>query len=363
MSYNSCEKLIKLFWDYVSDWSWEEWEAAGAAEKEEIVTNALAELGPYSDFDIDEAYDLFWEWAEGLTKDGFEYALSEGVSKELVEQVYSRCLKEDLTAEEKVDAWHNGTRRENYKAAGEAKLKTYLEIAKSKGYDEIVDIIEGEFLRRGVATTSAKPVTSVMPEVVSEPVAVDTLKPETAASEPEADFSDALIKDVEPATTLSDKDLDALLGMAIQKFGTTVLSAYSIWKSAGGFIGSYSLTWRNNNGNIVKPDRAVDKVMDLSYDHDKLILLVDYFRGGSHNIDRYYSIDVPSSTNYIVDRNTIYKKAREAYSYYDSELSWTFYTLTKNKTNQKKVKVFLLEKVPKLTPEQAEEITIKFFER
>lgn len=87
MSYNSCERLIRLFWDYVSDWSWEEWEAAGAADKEEIVTNALAELGPGADFDIEEAYDLFYEWAEDLTKDGFEYALKEGVSKVLTEWV------------------------------------------------------------------------------------------------------------------------------------------------------------------------------------------------------------------------------------------------------------------------------------
>ena len=93
MSYNSCERLIKLFWDYVSDWSWEEWEAAGAAEKEEIVVNALADLGPNTDIDVEEAYDLFWEWVEGLTKDGFEYALSEGISKELVEQIHKKLLR------------------------------------------------------------------------------------------------------------------------------------------------------------------------------------------------------------------------------------------------------------------------------
>jgi hypothetical protein len=87
MSYSSCERLIKSFWDYLSGWSWEEWEAAGSAEKEEIVTNALADLGPGADFDIEEAYDLFYEWAEGLTKDGFEYALSESTSGVLTEWV------------------------------------------------------------------------------------------------------------------------------------------------------------------------------------------------------------------------------------------------------------------------------------
>lgn len=87
MNHSNCERLVKLFWDYLSGWSWEEWEAAGAAEKEEIVTSALADLGPGVDFDVEEAYDLFYEWAEGLTKDGFEYALAESTSGVLTEWV------------------------------------------------------------------------------------------------------------------------------------------------------------------------------------------------------------------------------------------------------------------------------------
>jgi hypothetical protein len=351
-------RLIDLFWDGLTNWDWESWQSAGAEDKETIVTDAIIELG--IDIDINEAYDLFWEWADGLDENAFGSEYSESLQEETI-------LESSLTAEEKVDAWHNGTRRENYKAAGDAKLNTYLEIAKRKGYDEIVDIIEGELAKRGVATTSSAPVSSAA-ATVSDPVA----DPPAAASDLAAPISDTIEEPVAseapaenttPAVTLSEKDLDALLGMAIQRFGTNVLSAYSVWKSAGGFIGSYSLTWRNNNGNPIKSDRAIDKVMDLAYDHNKLIALVDYFRGGSHNIDRYYSIDVPSSTTYIVDRGTIYKQAREAYSYYDSELNWNFYTLTKNKANHKKVKIFLLEKVPALTPEQAEEITTKFFER
>lgn len=271
-------------------------------------------------------------------------------------------LESSLTAEEKVDAWHAGTRKENYKAAGIPKLKTFLEIAKNKGYTEIVNIIEGELAKRGV-TTSSTTVSSAAPTTPTADTAPDLTTPVSDTSEEDLVSADTSIEDTTPVVTLSEKDLNALLGMAIQRFGTNVISAYSVWKSAGGFIGSYSLTWRNSSGNLVKSDRAIDKVMDLAYDHNKLIVLVSYFRGGSHNIDRYYSIDVPSSTSYIVDRGTIYKQAREAYSYYDSELNWNFYTLTKNKANQKKVKIFLLEKVPTLTPEQAEEITTKFFER
>jgi hypothetical protein len=282
------------------------------------------------------------------------------------EELQSTTLTEgSLTAEEKVDAWHNGTRRENYKAAGEAKLKAYLEIAKRKGYNEIVEIIESELARRGIATSTAStPAVSTAVATATTPApAVSSTAAEPEPVSDDADVSSEPVTNTAPAVTLSEKELDVLLGMAIQRFGTIAISAYSVWKSAGGFIGSYSLTWRNSSGNPVKSDRAVSKVMDLAYDHNKLITLVSYFHGGSHNIDRYYSIDVPSSTTYIVDRGTIYKQARDAYAYYDSELNWTFYTLTKNKTNQKKVKIFLLEKVPALTPEQAEEITTKFFER
>jgi hypothetical protein len=53
-----------------------------------------------------------------------------------------------MTAEEKVDAWHDGTRPVNYKAAKDDKLNKYLNIAKAKGYSEIVSIIEDELTMR-----------------------------------------------------------------------------------------------------------------------------------------------------------------------------------------------------------------------
>ena len=295
----------------------------------------------------------------------------------LQEELQNQSLTESsLTAEEKVDAWHNGTRRENYKAAGIPKLNTFLEIAKSKGYDEIVSIIEGELDRRGVNTTTSIAATPNTTNVTSDPVTTtvdpaatpDTVTTTDTAATIDAtsdgtDFSDALVQDQTPAVTLSNKELDALLGMAIQRFGTSALSAHSVWKSAGGFIGSYSLIWRNSSGNPVKPDRAIDRAMDLAYDHNKLIVLVSYFHGGYQNIDRYYSINVPSSTTYIVDRGDIYRKARESYSYYDSELDWNFYTLTKTKANFKKLKLFILEKVPSLTDAEAEKIATDFFNK
>jgi hypothetical protein len=84
------------------------------------------------------------------------------MTKSELREMIRECLREELTlvestltAEEKVDAWHNGTRRENYKAAGIPKLQTFLDIAKRKGYTEIVDTIEAEFTKRGVATTTS----------------------------------------------------------------------------------------------------------------------------------------------------------------------------------------------------------------
>ncbi len=73
-----------------------------------------------------------------------------------------------LTPEEKVDAWHAGTRRENYKACGIPKLKTFLEIAERKGYTEIVDILVGELEARGETVT-----TKLAPVVDPEPTVAD----------------------------------------------------------------------------------------------------------------------------------------------------------------------------------------------
>lgn len=336
------------------------------AQKKYRISYREDEDGPRRSFIVvagSEAEAKQIAWSRVDTDDIWVEELREDLTITANDDSAGVILESSLTAEEKVDAWHDGTRKENYKAAGIPKLKSFLEIAKNKGYNEIVNIIESELVKRGVATATSTTVSSAAPTTPVVNTTSDLTTSVSDTSEEEPVSTDAPIDDTVPAVTLNEKDLDALLGMAIQRFGTEVLSARSIWKSAGGFIGSYSLTWRNSSGNPVKSERAIDKVMDLAYDYNKLIVLVDYFRGGSQNIDRYYSIDVPSSTTYIVDRSTIYKQAREAYSYYDSELNWNFYTLTKNKANQKKVKIFLLEKVSTLTPEQAEEITTKFFER
>lgn len=73
------ERLIELFYEYLLAWNWEEWQAAGSSDKEEIVINALADLGPAMDIDVDKAYDLFYDWAAGLTEADFKEELQEAL--------------------------------------------------------------------------------------------------------------------------------------------------------------------------------------------------------------------------------------------------------------------------------------------
>lgn len=62
-------KLINEFNNSLSGWDWETWCATGARDKEEIVAEAVVELGVQ--VDITDAYELFWDWADGLTEEDF----------------------------------------------------------------------------------------------------------------------------------------------------------------------------------------------------------------------------------------------------------------------------------------------------
>lgn len=54
----------------------------------------------------------------------------------------------EMSPEEKMDAWHNGTRGFNIKAANVNKLRSNLEICKNKGYDFEASKIEDELKAR-----------------------------------------------------------------------------------------------------------------------------------------------------------------------------------------------------------------------
>jgi hypothetical protein len=68
------KKLIDLFCDGLSGWTWESWCDAGSVDKEEIVAEALSALPDVFRISASEerVYELFWEWASGLEEDAFE---------------------------------------------------------------------------------------------------------------------------------------------------------------------------------------------------------------------------------------------------------------------------------------------------
>ena len=60
--------LIDKFNDELANWDYDSWMSASASDKESIVVDVIS-----SDptVDIEEAYDLFWEWADGLEAEDF----------------------------------------------------------------------------------------------------------------------------------------------------------------------------------------------------------------------------------------------------------------------------------------------------
>ena len=75
------EQLINLFQEYLAGWSWEEWQAAGSSDREEVVINAIADLGPSMNIDVEEAYDLFYDWSAGLTEADFGLTESNNITR------------------------------------------------------------------------------------------------------------------------------------------------------------------------------------------------------------------------------------------------------------------------------------------
>ena len=64
------EKLVDKFWESIKDYNWEDWCSISSSEKEEIVKDVLVELDDLT-LDVNEVYDLFWEWESGLEESSF----------------------------------------------------------------------------------------------------------------------------------------------------------------------------------------------------------------------------------------------------------------------------------------------------
>ena len=63
------EGLIDYFYKSISEMSWDVWCDTSTTDKERIAVDAMVELGLSED--IEEVFDLFWEWADGLEEDAF----------------------------------------------------------------------------------------------------------------------------------------------------------------------------------------------------------------------------------------------------------------------------------------------------
>ena len=63
------DKIINLFWEGLTDMSWEDWRSIGAGDKESIVVDTIEEF--VEGVDLGEVLELFWDWANGLEASDF----------------------------------------------------------------------------------------------------------------------------------------------------------------------------------------------------------------------------------------------------------------------------------------------------
>jgi hypothetical protein len=64
------DKLVELFWEGISDTSWDVWCDTSSTDKERIAVEAIVKLDDPT-VDTEEVFELFWEWADGLEEDSF----------------------------------------------------------------------------------------------------------------------------------------------------------------------------------------------------------------------------------------------------------------------------------------------------
>ena len=88
-----------------------------------------------------------------------ELPQTEGEKEETSKQTTKEEIKTDVTKarkvqEPKMDAWHNGTRKQNVTSCSDAKLKLNYEICKDKGYTKEAEILKKEADSRGLKLES-----------------------------------------------------------------------------------------------------------------------------------------------------------------------------------------------------------------
>lgn len=64
------EKIINMFWEEITDVTWDVWCDTSTTDKERIAVDVYAKLDDLT-LDIDEVYEIFWDWANGLDESSF----------------------------------------------------------------------------------------------------------------------------------------------------------------------------------------------------------------------------------------------------------------------------------------------------
>ena len=70
MSEEVVDRIIDIFWESISDISWEDWCFTSAGDKENIAVDTVLTL--VEGVNKYEVIDLFWDWANGLEESDFE---------------------------------------------------------------------------------------------------------------------------------------------------------------------------------------------------------------------------------------------------------------------------------------------------
>lgn len=63
-------RIIDLFWEGLTEMSWEDWCSISAGDKESIVVDTITEFA--EGVDPSEVIELFWDWANSLEESDFE---------------------------------------------------------------------------------------------------------------------------------------------------------------------------------------------------------------------------------------------------------------------------------------------------
>lgn len=70
MSDETKSRIIDLFWEGLTEMSWEDWCSISAGNKESIVVDTITEF--VEGVDTNEVIELFWDWANSLEESDFE---------------------------------------------------------------------------------------------------------------------------------------------------------------------------------------------------------------------------------------------------------------------------------------------------